>query len=96
MYRIECELKPTEDSSRLLKSMSFFFPGTEFTVAKNSIIGESDLVFFREASAQQESSAVIEELDSKGSVCIDKLAMEAHVISLDDDFPLGCVRIVRE
>ena len=96
MYRIECDLKPTEDASKLLKSLKLLFPETNFKVSKDVIVGESDLAFFRELSAKQESSLVIEELETNGSVCIDKLAMSAGIVSLDDDFPLGRVRIVRE
>ena len=92
-YLVECDLKPTENKGVLLKSLKAFFPDADFKVKDDIIVGESDLNELREISKRQESEVPLAQLDECGQVSLDKLAMFAGAVALNDEFPLGCVRI---
>lgn len=93
--KIESDLMPTEDPKRLMRSIKKIFPDADLRVEKNKIIGESDLEHFNELLANQRiRNTIHDELEkNKNQLDLSKLACEVGKISLDEDFPLGKVRL---
>lgn len=93
--KIEADLMPTEDPKRLLRSIKKIFPDAELKVEKDKIIGESNLEHFNELLAKQKiRKTIADELKkNKNRLDLSKLACEAGKVSLNENFPLGKVRL---
>jgi hypothetical protein len=91
---IEADLKPTESSKNLKEAILRIFPDAKLETTASQIKGEASLDRFMELVKKQHVRAVItEELKKSNHVDLHKMAAVAGIVSLDEEFPLGKIRI---
>jgi predicted RNA binding protein with dsRBD fold (UPF0201 family) len=91
--KIEADLKPTENPKKIIEAIKNIFPDSNPKVKKNKIIGDTDGKKFEELIAKQNIKATIYKEMQKGYIDINKLAALAGIVSIDEDFPLGKIRL---
>jgi predicted RNA binding protein with dsRBD fold (UPF0201 family) len=97
--KIEADLKPTEDPEKVIGAVMRIFPNARLREEHGRIVGDTNLDFFRELLEKQKirfSFAEILEKNQYGKttfIDLNKLAAEAGRIGVDEDFPLGKIRL---
>jgi predicted RNA binding protein with dsRBD fold (UPF0201 family) len=91
--RVEADLFPTEDAEKLKEALLKIFPDADFKISKDRITAEVDLEKFKEL-CKEKSLSTLRELEEKGEVNLNKLAASAGKIALDEEFPLGTIRVI--
>ena len=93
MHLVECDLKLTEDKKKLTADLKMFFPDADFKEKEDVLSGKTSLKRLKELSEQQGASLIMQLLDKEKIIKLDKVAMHAGIIALDEKGPLGCVAV---
>lgn len=98
--RILADLRPTEDAAKVKACVLHIFPEARLMEEDGKITGETDLGFFKGILEKQRIRStiadVMEQNRSGGTTFVDlsKLAAEAGRVGIDEDFPLGKIRLI--
>ncbi len=94
MLNISVDIKPTENKDVLIEIIKKIFPDSELKIKKESIEGTADFELFKELCEKQKAVVVLNRLEENGSVELNKLAATNGKVGLNEDFPLGCIKII--
>ncbi|GEM_PF-3541070 len=91
---IEADLKPTENAKHVEQAIKKIFPDAKLEVLSSEIKGHASLNKFAELVKKQELQGIIKrELEDKSYLDLHKIAAVAGKIGLDEEFPLGKIRV---
>lgn len=96
---VETDLNPTEDAELVKKAVLNIFPGAKLEAKDGKISGKTELSAFKEQLAKEKiRSTVCELLDrnctgGESFVDLHKMAAVAGKVAIDEDFPLGKIRL---
>ena len=90
---------PTEDVDRLSNAVKKIFPDARLTPKGRELVGEASTEYFVELLEKQKIRSTvygrIESAREDGEVTIElsKMACEAGIVGLHEEFPLGAVKV---
>ncbi len=96
---IEVDLLPTEDVKKVADVVARIFPGSKLSEKDGKMIGSVDLSFFKQLVEKEEIKAVVEAILDKNlsgqrsHIDLNKMAACAGKIGMDEDSPVGKIRL---
>ncbi len=98
MADLKADLKATEDPEKLLMAIKKIFPNSELEIGKDEILGNVKDDDFWELADKQKIRKTLETAieENKGYVDLSKLAAAAGKLGIDEENPLGKIRLSLE